>query len=408
MAEQPLSGMRVLEWSLFHNGPAAGSMLGDLGAEVIKIEHPVEGDATRGIATISGAPAFLPGGRTTLFEGANRNKKGITLNLQSEEGREVAYRLVAKCDVFATNFRRSVAQRLGLDYASLSKHNPKLIYGIALGWGGLGADSDQRVFDQLVQARSGLMWAAGDRDNPEPQMVQGAVVDQMGATMFAYGILSALLARERYGIGQEVEASLLGSALHLQAVNVNTVAWQGRAAPRHSRTRARNPMDNHYRCRDDKWLRLAEIQSDRFWNEFCEALEAPHLATEPCFATMEDRRQSHQKLVSILDGIFTARDRDDWLKTFTERGCRFARAPINTMEDALEDPQALVNEYVVDFDHPTMGRVKTIGFPVKLSSSPLTIKSSAPEFGQHTEEVLQDLGGYSWEEISGMRSRGVL
>ncbi|MEE8472748.1 MAG: CoA transferase, partial [Dehalococcoidia bacterium] len=167
-------------------------------------------------------------------------------------------------------------------------------------------------------------------------------------------------------------------------------------------------MDNHYRCRDEKWLRLAEIQSDRFWKEFCEALEAPHLATEPRFATMEARRQSHQELITILDGIFATRDRDDWLKTFTERGCMFARAPINTLEDALEDPQALVNDYVVDFDHPTMGRVKTIGFPVKLSRTPMTIKGPAPEFGQHTEEVLQELGGYSWEEISGMRSRGVL
>jgi crotonobetainyl-CoA:carnitine CoA-transferase CaiB-like acyl-CoA transferase len=383
-------------------------MLGDLGAEVIKIEHPVEGDATRGLATISGAPAFLPGGRTTMFEGANRNKKSITLNLQTEEGKEVVYRLVKKCDVFATNFRKVVAQRLGMGYANLSQYNPQLIYAITTGWGSQGEDSEQRVFDQLVQARSGLMWAAGDRDHPEPQLVQGAVIDQMGATMFAYGILAALLARERYGMGQEIEASLFGSAIHLQAVNVNTVAWQGRAIPRHSRTRARNPMDNHYRCRDGKWLRLAEVQADRFWKEFCETLGMAHLETEPRFATSEVRRQYNEELIEVLDGVFATRDRDEWLKAFTDRGCRFARAPITTMEDVLDDPQALANDYVVEFDHPTMGRVKTAGFPVKLSHTPMAIQSPAPEFGQHTEEVLQELGGYSWEEISEFRSRGVI
>lgn len=408
MANRPLQGVRVIEWAMWHNGPAAGYMLGDLGAEVIKIEHPVEGDAARGVATMSGAPMFLPGGRSTVFEGANRSKKSITLNLQTEKGREAAYRLVEKSDVFFTNFRQSVTRKLKLDYPDLSRINPRIIYAYNTGYGLKGEDAELRAFDQLAQARTGMMWAAGDRDLQEPQIVQGAVMDQNGATMLAFAIVTALLVRERQGIGQQIDVSLFGSAIHLQAVNINTSIWQGRAIPRHSRSRSRNALDNHYRCADGQWLRLAESQSDRFWLEFCNAMGAEGLSQDPRFATSEGRRLNYAELVPVLDKVFASKPRDEWLRLFKEKACQFARGPVNAIEDLANDPQALVNDYIVEFDHPTMGRVKTVNLPIHFEKTPVAIQCPPPEFGQNTEEVLLEVAGYSWEEIAQMRADGIL
>lgn len=408
MAGGPLDGIRVMEWAMWHNGPAAGYILGDLGADVIKIEHPIQGDASRGIAYVADAAAFLPGGRSGMFEASNRSKKSITVNLQTEKGREVAYRLVEKCDVFFTNFRQSVARKLKMDYPDLCRVNPRLIYAFNTGYGPKGQDSELRTFDQQVQARSGMMWAAGDRDLTEPQIVQGAMVDQNGATMLAFAIVTALLVRERLGISQRVDVSLFGSAIHLQVANIATALWFGRAIPRHSRKRARNAMSNHYCCADGQWLRITESQSDRFWGEFVNALGVQDLVHDPRFATAEGRRLNYAQLIPVMDKIFATRPRDEWLRLFRDKGCEFARGPVNTAEDLATDPQALLNGYIVEFDHPTMGRAKTVGLPMLFEKTPAAIKSAAPEFGQHTEEVLQELGGYSWEEIARFREQGII
>ena len=404
----PLDGIRILEWAMWHNGPAAGYMLGELGAEVIKIEHPVQGDATRGVSTMSGAPMFLPGGRSILFEVANRSKKSITVNLQTEKGREVVYRLVEKSDVFFTNFRQKVARKLKLDYPDLARINPKLIYAYNTGNGLKGEESELRAFDQLAQARTGMMWAIGDRDLEEPQVVQGAIMDQTGATMLAFAIVSALLARERQGIGQQVDVSLLGSAIHLQTVNIHAAMWQGRAIPRHSRNRARNAMDNHYRCADGKWIRFGESQSDRFWVEFCDALGVEGLVHDQRFDTSERRRANFAEMVPLLDKIFAGKPRAEWFRIFKEKHCQFAWGPINATEDVANDPQVLINDYIVEYEHPTMGRVKTVSLPIHFEKTPVAIQCPPPEFGQHTEEVLLDVAGYSWEEIAQMRADGVL
>ncbi|MBI4287594.1 MAG: CoA transferase [Chloroflexi bacterium] len=408
MANSPLEGVRVVEWAVWQNGPAAGYMLGDLGAEVIKIEHPRESDPARGVATLSGADAFLPGRRSTPFENANRSKKSITLDLQTEKGREVVHRLVEKSDIFFTNYRPFVARKLKLDYPDLVQVNPRLIYAYNTGFGLKGEDSELRAFDQLAQARTGLMWAAGDRDFEQPVTVQGALMDQIGATMLAFALVTALLVRERQGISQCLDVSLYGSSLHLQALNLNATVWQGRPIPRHSRDRCRNPLDNHYKCADGQWLRFAESQSDRFWPEFANALAAEGLAGDPRFNTNEGRRQNFAELIPLLDRIFAGKPRDEWLRIFKQKGCQFARGPVLKAEEVVNDPQALVNDYIVEYDHPTMGRVKTVGLPMHFDKTPARIQNAPPEFGQHTEEVLLDVAGYSWEEIARMRAEGVL
>src|SRR5262245_64704512 len=222
----PLDGIRVIDWTIWQQGPVCSAMLGDLGADVIKIEERVGGDPGRGMAKLSGID--LSDRPNFYFEANNRNKRGLTVNLKKPEGREIIYRLVEKADVFVQNFRKGVAGRLGLDYAALRRHNPKLIYATASGYGPEGPESGDPSFDYLGQARSGIMLAAGEPDMP-PLAIAGGIADQMGAIMLAYGILAALHARERFGIAQEVDASHLGSMTWLQGLSVAARLMMGMA-----------------------------------------------------------------------------------------------------------------------------------------------------------------------------------
>ena len=407
---RPLEGIRVIEWAGFHNGPAAGYMLGDLGAEVIKIEEPVRGDPARGMTQMYGDVMSLPGGRLVGFELANRNKKGIALDLTKEKGKEILYRLVEKSDVFFTNYyRNGILKRLGVDYDTLVKFNPRLIYAINSSYGLEGPMRNQRGFDTIAQARSGLMFAMGDRDMPEPVQAVGAPCDQTGATMLAFAILAALLARERLGIAQKVEVSLLGSSLHLQAIGINVTLLRQRPYARHSQKRSRNPLANHYRCADRKWLMLAEPQADRFWSEFCQIMGLEKLEQDPRFAAaLGGRREHYAELIEILNQTFATQTRDEWLARFDKMGAQFAYSPVYDYSEVVADPQVLQNEYLVDFEHPTLGALKAVNCPIKFHKTPAGPRSEAPELGQHTEEVLVDLLGYTWEAIATLKETGVI
>ena len=403
----PLSGIRVLNWSQF-TPSSAGYILGDLGAGVIKIEHPVQGDAYRGMGRMYGEAMDFAQGRHAGFEAVNRSQRSITLDLKQDKGREILYKLVEQADVFFTNYTETVARKLCADYEALSKVNPKLVYASSSTYGPRGPWAERRGFDQTAQARSGLMFAMGERDFPDPVQTVSGVADQMGATVLALGILAALLARERTGVGQKINTSLLGSALHLQAIGVTVASLRGKGWVQHSRKRTKNPLTNHYRCGDGKWLLFSEIQADRFWPEFCRALGLDGLIDDPRFATaMGGRRDHAEELIGILDETLATRPRDEWLRIFEEQRAPFAYAPVNDYADVLSDPQVLENDYVVEYDHPAAGPVKLMGYPVRFSQTPAQIAREAPEFGQHTEEVLQELG-LSWEEIAKLREEGVV
>ncbi len=208
-----LDGIRVIDWTQAHHGAATGYMLGDLGADVIKVEDP-DGDIARTWRSIMGVPLDLPGGRNVLFEGANRNKRSVTLNLKTEEGKELFAELVGGADILITNHRRVVRERLGLDYASFAPNNPRLVYAVASGYGQTGPSADERSFDNVAFAWSGMMHLIGEEDSPPNYMAPGAA-DQLGATMLVQAVLGALYWRERTGEGQMVEASLLGALVHL-------------------------------------------------------------------------------------------------------------------------------------------------------------------------------------------------
>jgi len=404
----PLDGVLVIEWAMFRNGPVTGSIMGDLGANVVKVEQPGVGDAQRGMGQLYGDSMQLPGGKVLIFETDNRSKRSVSINLKSKEGQTLAHRLIEKADVFITNFSDIVAERCAMNWTTLHEVNPLLIYGQATGFGSKGPEANWRAFDTLAQARSGLMYAAGDlEDNAdEPVGVVGTIMDEMSATMLAFGIVTALFHRERTGLGQRVETSLFGSALHLQALNTDSTLFRRRPLSRHSRKRPPNVMGNHYCCADGKWIMFAEPQQNRFWSDFCQALGLSDLEQDDRFDSPR-KRMRNRELVSILEQTIRQKTRSEWIQHFVDRGVRFAFGPVCSMDEMAEDEQAVANRYIVDWDHPVFGRIKTMGYPIDFSETPAQLQRASPELGEHTEEVLLE-EGYTWHDISRLRELGAI
>jgi crotonobetainyl-CoA:carnitine CoA-transferase CaiB-like acyl-CoA transferase len=403
----PLAGIRIIDWTIWQQGPVATMLLSDLGAEVIKIEERVGGDPGRGVMSLMGVMLGTTSQRNFYFEANNRNKKSITLDLKKQKAREIVYKLAEKSDVFVQNFRKGVAAKLGIDYPTLSRYNPKLIYANATGYGPLGPDSGEPSFDYMGLARSGIMTAVGEPNLP-PQSITGGIADQMGAIMLAYGVLAAIVARERLGIGQEVDASHLGSMMILQGLNLSCKLIVGTEFGRTYRGKAPNPLWNHYRCADDKWICLAMAQADRYWSDFCKALGIQELEKDPRFDNIQVRAQHCEELIKILDKVFAGKPREEWMRTLKTAEGDFIYTVVNAISDLPQDPQMLANDYIVDFNHPTMGPIKEVGMPVRLSKTPGQVQAPAPEFGEHTEQVLIDLLGYSWEDIARLKDEEVI
>jgi len=340
------------------------------------------------------------------FEANNRNKKSVTVDLQKPRGQELVRELAAKSDVFVQNFRKGVAARLGLGAAELRERNPRLIYASGTGYGPEGPDSGEPSFDHLGLARSGIMLAAGEPDMP-PLGVVGGIADQMGAIMLAYGVLAALVTRERHGVGQEVDASLLGSMAALQGLSLSMKLTLGTAMPRVAHSQAA-PLWNHYRCRDGKWLAVAMLQPDRYWADFCRAVDRPDLVDDERFRDNAGRVQHNADAVTAFDEAFAKRPRAEWVEHLRQSPGDFVFTIVNSVDDLPEDPQMLANGYVTEFEHPQFGNTKTIGLPIGLSETPGRVRAPAPELGQHTEEILLGVLGYDWERIAQLRDEEVI
>ena len=400
----PLDGIRVIDWTIWQQGPVASLMLGDLGADVIKIEERVGGDPGRGVLKAQGLD--LRDRPNFYFEANNRNKRSLTVDLKKPAGVAIVQRLAERADVFVQNFRKGVAARLGLDAATLRAQNPRLVYASASGYGPEGPESGAPSFDYLGLARSGIMYSAGEPDD-DPLAIAGGIADQMGAIMLAYGIVVALLARERTGRGQAVDASHLGSMAWLQGLGLSARLMLGRALPRQARRFATNPLWNHYRCGDGLWLALSMLQPDRYWERFCAVLEMPEAAADARFKSMLDRMMNAGECIALLDQVFARRPRAEWLRRLAEGG-DFIYSIINAVDDLPDDPQMKANGYVTAFEHPAFGPTQVVGLPVRLSDTPGSIRLPAPEFGQHTEAILTEVLGYSWEEIGRLREAEVI
>ncbi len=397
----PLSGVKVVEITNFQQGPVAGMRLGDLGADVIKIEMKT-GDPARSFMRIIGAEAGLKG-HNYYFENNNRNKRSIVLNLKTTKGKEVFFKLIDKADVFLTNLSIDAPIKMGIGPEVLLRRNPRLIYAQASGWGRKGPDANELSFDYTGIARSGLMMTCGERGSPPAQITPG-VGDELGGLICAWGVTAALYAREKTGKGQLVDTSLMGSIIAMLGLVMAAPAILGQEFQRGKRSEAGNPLYSHYQCRDGKWLAIAHLQPDKYWPNICKALNIPELEHDPRFNGIEARCTNSKELVSILDGKFATKSRADWLDILKKSDC--ICTPVQSPIEVANDPQAIANRYFIDVDHPDWGKIKMVGFPWDFSETPATWQRKAPDFGQHTEEVLTELG-YNHEEINELKREGI-
>jgi CoA:oxalate CoA-transferase len=398
----PLSGVKVVEATMFQQGPVAGMRLGDLGADVVKIEAK-NGDPARSFMKIIGAMAGLKG-RNYYFEHNNRNKRGIALDLKHKKGMDVFLKLIDTADVFLNNMSIEAPLKLGIGPEDLLKRNPRLIYAQASGWGRKGPEAHALSFDYTGIARSGLMMSCGERGTPPTQILPG-IGDEMGGLMCAWGVTAALYAREKTGKGQVVDTSLMGSLIAMLGFIMAAPAILGQEFPREIRATAGNPLYNHYCCKDDRWIAIAHLAPDQYWPKLCKALEIEDLRSDPRFNSIEARGKNARELVAILDQRFLTRTRDEWARILKEEGCIFT--PIQTPQEVVSDSQALANRYFIEAPHPSWGNTKMVGFPWDFSETPAAWRREAPALGQHTDEVLSELG-YRNEEIENLRKEGVI
>jgi len=398
----PLDGVKVVEITMFQQGPVCGTKLGDLGADVIKVE-PLNGDPGRGFMRIIGTMVGLKG-RNYYFEQHNRNKRSISLDLKQAKSKELFLKLIDNADVFMTNMSIEAPKKMGIGPDVLMKRNPHLIYAQASGWGRKGPDANELSFDYTGIGRAGLMMSSGERGTPPSQVLPG-LGDELGGMVCAWAITAALFAREKTGKGQLVDTSLMGSLICMESLVLSAPAMLGQEFPREIRTEAGNPIYNHYRAKDDKWFILAHLQPDRYWPNVCRALGRPELEKAPRFNSIEARGENAKELIAIMDKIFATKTRAEWFEIFDREG--LIHSPVQTLTEVIDDPQALANNYVSWFDHPVFGRTKMVGFPWDFSQTPASIRREAPELGQHTEEILLEMG-YSWDDITQLKHEGVI
>ncbi|RJQ51712.1 MAG: CoA transferase [Desulfobacteraceae bacterium] len=401
-----LEGIRMIEWSSWQVGPIAGRLLASMGAEVIKIEDMKGGDPARAMQRVWGVGTRLSNDHSIHHELYNHSKKCICIDLNKTEGREIVYRLVSKSDIFIQNLRLGVAERMGMTYDILRQHNPKLIYANGRGLGPKGPDAHLASMNEVGLARSGIMFTPlGDSNPPTP--VGGGLADQVTAIVLAFGLVSALLARERLGIGQEITTSQLAAMITLNELPVAVTGFTNLKFPNRDRTCANNPLWNSYKCKEGRWIMLAHLQSDRYWTAFCTAIERPDLEHHPLFDNMVKREKNCRELIRILDEVFLRRTYADWRGLLEKQ--RLIYTSVNDFNQLLEDPQVTANDYVTEYEHPVLGKIRLPSFPVRFHQTPaVDVRSPAPVYGQHTEDVLIEIGGYTWDELTKLKEKEVI
>jgi crotonobetainyl-CoA:carnitine CoA-transferase CaiB-like acyl-CoA transferase len=388
--------MRVLDLTRVLAGPFCAMILGDMGAEVIKIEEPGKGDDTRSW------PPFV-GGEATYFLAVNRNKQSVTLNLKAPEGRALLERLVKKSDVVLENFRTGTMERLGLGYARLKKVNPKLVYCAISGFGESGPEAARAGYDLIVQAESGLMDITGFEDGP-PVKVGTSIADLVAGMSAAHGITLALLARTRTKKGQKVEISMLDAMAALLTYQAGIYFGTG-AKP--SRRGNKHPSIVPYEVfkASDAYLTLG-VANNSLWERCCAAMERPDLVKDPRFAREADRVQHRDTLVPLLNDVLGGRSADEWLKRFEAVGVPAGR--IRTVAEVCESEHLKARGMIVSLPHPKAGTVRVLGVPIRLHATPGKASAAPPLLGQHTERVLRTVLGVGTAEVARLRKTGVV
>jgi crotonobetainyl-CoA:carnitine CoA-transferase CaiB-like acyl-CoA transferase len=378
-APPPLDGIRVVDLTSYIAGSYGAMMVADLGASVVKVEA-LEGDSFR----------ELPG-----FFGWNRGKRSIALNLKTTEGREVVERLARAADVVMENWRPGVAERLGVDYPRLSALNPRLIYCSVTAFGSTGPYVDRPGFDPILQALGGLMTLQGF--GGPPKYLRTAPTDYYTAALATQAVLAALFVRERTGRGQRIETSLLQGVMALQS----GIAIEYPGKPTLVRE---NPTYRLYQAGDGEWFFLA-CGNQSFWVKLCTALEMTEFADDPRFASWLLRLQNNEALLPLIEKRFAEKPRAEWLEILAAHD--IPAAPVKTIQQFMDDPAVRHHDMVHEYDHPEVGRLRVMGQPLVFSDTPARDPGPPPTLGQHTDEVLGELG-YDAAAIAGLRARKVV
>ncbi len=396
----PLKGIRVVELGFWVAAPAAGGIMADWGAEVVKIEPP-DGDPFRGLF-LKGVGMDVP--INPPFELDNRGKRSIALNLQTAEGRDILLELLSRADVFLTNLRARALEDLDLGYEKLHRMNPRLVYCQVSGYGPKGADRDRAAYDVGAFWSRAAVVSTLTPSGQEPASQRGAMGDHTTALTATGAICAALLARERSGEGQKVETSLLRVGGYFIGWDLNIQLRLGMPALPATRHTGPNPMITCYHDREGRWFWLLGLQGDRMWPDLLRAIGKPELAEDPRFATMAARRENASALVDLLDTVLTRRALAEWGPIFDRENVWWA--PVQTTEEFARDPQAREAGVFVKVPTPG-GEAEMVATPVDFGRDRWSIEAPAPELGQHSEEILLELG-LSWERIAALKERGVI
>ena len=394
---RPLEGLRVVDLTRVLSGPYCTMQLGDLGAEVIKVEQPGKGDDTRAFA-----PPYQ-GDQAAYFLSVNRNKKSIALDMKSEAGKEVLWRLIDKSDILVENFRPGAMDRLGFGYAAVKRRRPAMVYASISGFGNSGPQKDRPGYDVIVQGEAGIMDITGPRDGA-PYKVGAAIGDLVSGLYAAQGILAALLTAKATGQGQHVSISMYEAVASLLTFNASIYFATGESPRRRGNE---HPTIVPYETFEaaDGWINLG-VANDDLWQRFCKAAEAPDLAADPRYAKAADRVRNREELVPLVRGLIKRRTRDEWLARLDKAGV--PSGAIRTVGEACDGDLLKARGMIAEMEHTSAGLVRAVKNAVHLSGTPLDAYQAPPQLGEHTRAVLTGLLGYSAAEFDALAREGVV
>jgi crotonobetainyl-CoA:carnitine CoA-transferase CaiB-like acyl-CoA transferase len=395
----PLKGVRVLDLTHVLAGPFCTQILGDLGAEIIKIERPGVGDQTRRMP-----PHFIGDKKiSAYFLAINRNKKSLTLDLKSPEGKEIFYKLTKQADVVINNFLPGTMENLGLSYEILKEINPRIVWASITGYGQEGPYRNRPTYDIIVQALGGLLSYTGEPDGPPVRC--GIPIGDLGASVYAIvGILAALLSRVQTGVGQKVDIAMLDVLISLHTYRAKYYFVAGEIPKPVGTGHVSSVPLRGYKTKDSHIV--IEAFMDHFWRNLCRVIGREELADDPRFLSRQKRLENRTEVDRILEEAFLTKTTEEWMRLFDET--EVPAGPIYTLDKALQDPQVQFRNMVIEIDSPHTGPLKDLGNPIKMSDMGAPVYQPAPLLGEHTESLLTELLGFSAQDLSALREKKII